>query len=156
MYFEAFKDKDIFAKLFHKHEDVGDDELAKFKKTCKKEKLIFTASVTGLTRTSVRVSAVPSLPKPACACSAASCHLPCPLGDPGWFLHGMFSFLHAYIYLCRSTAVQTAACKRSPSAVAGPSSNENHYSVNVACVSSPLTYALPPQCPESACGISSQ
>ena len=53
VYFEAFKDKDIFDKLFHK-DDVDSDELAKFKKDCKKEKLIFTASVTGLTRTSVR------------------------------------------------------------------------------------------------------
>ncbi len=79
MYFEALKDKDIFALLFHHDDKWGKDEkwgkdgldesdwggldkkqVDTFKKDCKKEKLIFTAAVTGPTRTSVR----PPLQKP--------------------------------------------------------------------------------------------
>ncbi len=54
MYFENWKEKNIFADLFHKP-DTGIDPntLDLFKQACKKDKLIFTASVVGPSRTQV-------------------------------------------------------------------------------------------------------
>lgn len=54
MYFENWKEKDIFGELFH-HPDTGVDSatLDLFKQECKKDRLIFTASVVGPSRTQV-------------------------------------------------------------------------------------------------------
>ena len=54
VYFENWKEKNIFADLFHKP-DTGIDPgtLDLFKQECRKDKLIFTATVVGPSRTQV-------------------------------------------------------------------------------------------------------